>query len=212
MTKEISSKLGKSPAKRGNETFFPRFIQSILNFKNEQLIGLVGINKQRNGYSKIMSKVLFGTLDAKNQVGVTLSITPHIKVIFVQYPLVQPIYFSLSMEKTHLAEATQIQRTQDEPNPSIATSSKPIADSEPSASGSQKSVVTKKKRKNKEPLVTILESVDDETTSEDTESTLSSLQLRKKKHKTKTGILSSLSQQGDEIIQGANLLLEAFSQ
>ena len=56
------------------------------------------------------------------------------------------------MEKTHLAEAAQIQPTQDEPNPSIATSSKPIDDSEPSASGPQKFEVTKKKRKNKKPL------------------------------------------------------------
>ena len=115
------------------------------------------------------------------------------------------------MEKTHLAEAAQTHPTQDEPIPSISTS-KPITDSEPSALGSQKSEVTKKKKKNKEPLVTILESVDDETTGEDTESTLASLQPRKKKQKTKTGSLSSLSQHGDEIIQGANLLLEAFSQ
>ena len=97
--------LRKSHAKRGNKIFFPIFIQSVLNFKNDQLIELVGINKQRIGYIKTMSIVLFGTLDAKNQVDVPLSITPHMKVIFEQYPLVQPIYFSLSIEKTHLAEA-----------------------------------------------------------------------------------------------------------
>ena len=32
MMKELSSMLGKSPAKRGNEIFFPRFIQSVLSF------------------------------------------------------------------------------------------------------------------------------------------------------------------------------------
>ena len=159
-----------------------------------------------------MSKVLFGTLDAKNQVDVPLGITPHMRVIFETYPLDQPIYFSLSMERAHLAEAAQIQPTQDEPNPSTTIPSKPLADSEPSASGSQKFEVTKKKRKNKETLVTIVENVEDETIGEETESTLASLIPRKKKQKTKVGSLSSLSQQGDEIIQGANLLLEAFSQ
>ena len=85
--------LGISPTKRGNEIFFPRFIQSILNFKNDQFIEIMGTNKQRIGYSKTMSKVLFGTLDAKNQVDVPLSITPHMKVIFEQYPLVQTYIF-----------------------------------------------------------------------------------------------------------------------
>ena len=66
-----------------------------------------------------MSKVLFGSLDAKNQVDVPLGITPHIRVIFEKYPLAQSTYFSLSMEKVHMAEAIQIQPTQDEPNPSI---------------------------------------------------------------------------------------------
>ena len=111
--------MGKSPTKRGNEIFFPRFIQSVLNYKNAQLIELEGIDAHRIGYSKTMSKVLFGSLDAKNKVDVPLGITPHMRVIFEQYPLAQPIYFSLSMEKAHLAEVVQIQPTQDEPNPSI---------------------------------------------------------------------------------------------
>ena len=99
--KELRGRLGKSPAKRGNEIFFPRFIQSVLNFKNDKLIELEGIDKHRIGYNKTMSKVLFGTLDAKNQVDVPLGITPHMREIFEKYPLDQPIYFSLSMEKAH---------------------------------------------------------------------------------------------------------------
>ena len=112
--------MGKSPAKRGTKIFFPRFIQSVLNFKIAQLIELEGIDKQRIGYSKTMSKVLFGTLDAKNQVDVPLEITPHMRVIFEQYPLVQPIYFSLAMEKTNLAEVEQTQHTKDKSSPSKA--------------------------------------------------------------------------------------------
>ena len=94
------------------------------------------MNAQRIGYIKSMSKILFGILDAKNTVDVPLQITPRMSEIFETYSLVQPIYFSLSMEKAHLAEATKIQPTQDEPNPSKAISSQPLHDSEPSASGS----------------------------------------------------------------------------
>ena len=72
----------------------------------------------------------------------------------------------------------------------------PLANSEPSASGSQKYEVTKKKRKNKEPLVTINECIDETVLSEETESTLANLLPRKKKQKTKIGSLSSLSQHG----------------
>ena len=191
--KELVGRLGKSPAKRGNEIFFPRFIQSVLNFKNSKLTELEGMNAQRIGYSKSMSKIVFGTLDAKNIVDVPLQITPHMTEIFEAYTLVEPIYFSLSMEKTHQAEAIQNQLNQNESNPSIAPSSKPLDVSEPSASGSQKSKVTKKKMKNKEPLFTINESLDENVQGEDTESTLASLQPRKKKIKTKTSSLSSLS-------------------
>ena len=63
------------------------------------------MNAQRIGYNKSMSKILFGTLDAKNTVDVLLQITPHMTEIFESYPLVQPIYFSLSREKTHQFEA-----------------------------------------------------------------------------------------------------------
>ena len=83
------------------------------------------------------------------------------------------------MEKTHQAEVVQNQHTQDESNPSKAIPSKPLADSEPSASGSQKSEVTKKKRKKKEPLVTINECIDENVQGEETESTLASLLAQK---------------------------------
>ena len=126
--------------------------------------------------------------------------------------MINPYIFLFLWRRLIMAEVAQIQPTQDEPNPSTTILSQPLADSEPSASGSQKSEVTKKKRKNKEPMVTINECIDETVLSEETESTLASLLPRKKKQKTKTGSLSSLSQQGDEIIQGANLLLEAFSQ
>ena len=187
-------------AKRGNEILFPRFIQSVLNFKNSKLIELEGMNAQRIGYSKSMSKILFGTLDAKILFGtldakntVDMPLTPHMNEIFEAYPLVQPIYFSLYMEKTHQAEAIQSQLNQNESNPYITPSSKPLDVSEPSASGSQNSEVTKNKTKNKEPMVTINESLDEKVQGEDTELTLASLQPRKKKMKTKTGSLSSLS-------------------
>ena len=42
--KDLVGRFGKSPAKRGNEIFFPRFIQSVLNFKNSKLIELEGTN------------------------------------------------------------------------------------------------------------------------------------------------------------------------
>ena len=97
----------------------------MLNFKNSKLIELKGMNAQRIGYIKSMSKILFGILDAKTIVDVPLQITPHMSEIFETYPPVQPIYFSFSMEKAHLAEGVQSQPTQDEPNPSISPSSIP---------------------------------------------------------------------------------------
>ena len=100
--KELTGRLGNSPKKRGDEIFFPRFIQFFLNYKNAQLIELEEIDTQRIRYSKTMSKVLFGSLDAKNLVDVPLGITPHMRVIFEQYPLAQPIYFWLKQHKFSL--------------------------------------------------------------------------------------------------------------
>ena len=147
MMKELIGRLGKSPKKRGNEIFFPRFIQSILNYKNNAFIKIEGIKAQRIGYSKTMSKVLFGSSDTKNQVDVPLGITPHMRVIFDQYPVAQPIYFSLFVEKAYLNKAAHNHSSQDVPNPSINPSSTPLVVSNPSASCPQKSEVTKKKWK-----------------------------------------------------------------
>ena len=70
--RELSSRLLTPLAKRGNEIFLPRFIQSVLNYKNSELIELPLINKQKLAYSKSVSKTILGHLDAKNKVGVTL--------------------------------------------------------------------------------------------------------------------------------------------
>ena len=159
-----------------------------------------------------MSKVLFGILDAKKQVDVPLGITSHVRVIFETYPLDQPIYFSLYMEKAHLDEVAQSQPIQDKPKPSTTIPSQPQVDSEPSASSSQNSEVTKKKRKKKEPLVIVFENINDETIGENTESTLASLVPRKKKQKSKTGSQYAPSQKDADIIIWENLILEVFSQ
>ena len=53
-----------------------------------------------------MSNVLFGTLDAKDQMDVHLTITSRTRGIFEKYPLIQPIYHSRSMEKA-LQNATK---------------------------------------------------------------------------------------------------------
>ena len=127
ISKELTGRLGKSPAKRGNEIFFPTFIQYVLNFKNDKLIELEEIDTHRIGYNKTMPKVLFGTLDAKNLVEVPLGITSHMREIFEKHPLNKPIYYSLSMEKAHLVEATQIHPTQDEPNPSTTIPLQPFS-------------------------------------------------------------------------------------
>lgn len=75
------------------------------------LIELPGMNRQRIGYSRFMSKVLFGNLDSINKVDVPLVIT-HMRTIFESYPLDQPIYWSLSEEKRRMLEATQTQANQ----------------------------------------------------------------------------------------------------
>ncbi|MGI4673403.1 hypothetical protein ACR2XN_28470, partial [Klebsiella pneumoniae] len=57
---ELCQRLGSSIKKRGNEIFLPRFIQSVLNYKDSELIKLDGMDKNKIGYSKSMSKILFG--------------------------------------------------------------------------------------------------------------------------------------------------------
>lgn len=64
---ELCQRLSSSLNKRGNEIFLPHFIQSVLNFKNTTLIELSGMSKQRIGYPKFMSKILFGSFDSRTR-------------------------------------------------------------------------------------------------------------------------------------------------
>lgn len=157
--KELVTRLGKSPAKRGNEIFIQTFIQFFLNFKNDVLIELPRTNRNKIRYSKSMSKVLFGTLDAKNQVDVPLEVTPHMKSIFEGYPLDQPIYHSLSAERY-----LKVVEVQNAPNPYAHLSSAPLVSSEPTTLISQKVGAYKKKKKKTpalEPTFNVLASVDE---------------------------------------------------
>ncbi|KAK1388666.1 hypothetical protein POM88_016844 [Heracleum sosnowskyi] len=70
IVRELAQRLGKSPRNRGTEIFYPRFLQCILNHLDSQLHELEGIDTTKLAYPKSMSKVLFGTLDTRNQVDV----------------------------------------------------------------------------------------------------------------------------------------------
>ncbi|KAK1388945.1 hypothetical protein POM88_017123 [Heracleum sosnowskyi] len=159
IVRELAQRLGKSPRHRGTEIFYPRFLQCILNHLDSHLHELEGIDTTKLAYPKSMSKVLFGTLDTRNQVDVILSVTKHMQNTFKTYTLDQPIYHELSWKGNAKAdEAT-------ESNPSLPNpSNDPPANStivirDPSAPVSQKIGVTKKKTK-KRPLAIINESVE----------------------------------------------------
>lgn len=62
---ELVGRLLDTPQGKDIEIFLPRFIQTILNFKNDKFNEFSGINKSKIVYSKPMSKVLFGTLDSR---------------------------------------------------------------------------------------------------------------------------------------------------
>lgn len=98
MGKFILEELGTNLKNRGNEIFFTGFIQYVRNIKNSKLIELPNINKNRTGYSKSISKVLFGTLNSGNKLDVPLCAAPIMSDTLKNYPLAQPIYFSLSIE------------------------------------------------------------------------------------------------------------------
>ena len=99
-----------------------------------------------------MSKVLFGTLDARNQVDVVLSVTEHMQRTFQTYPLTQPIYHKLSWKgKTKIGESSKSNPSL--PNPSSASANTTIVINEPSASISQKIDVTKRTRREPKVLV-----------------------------------------------------------
>lgn len=144
--KELVTILGKSPAKKGNEFFLPYFIQSILNYKNNDLIEFPGMNKQRIGYTKLMYKVLFETLDTRNQVDVPFVIAPHMRSIFLT-PLVQPKYHKLSVEWSLMMDEVPNAPNLGVPNPSSNPCLNPLDDSKPIATTSQKDLVDKKKKR-----------------------------------------------------------------
>ncbi|KAK1373025.1 hypothetical protein POM88_029218 [Heracleum sosnowskyi] len=94
--KELAQRLGRTVRGRGNDIFYPRFLQVILNFLDANIHELEGIDKTKMAYSKSMSKVIFGSLDTRNQVDVILSVTKHMHDTFESYPLDKPIYHELS--------------------------------------------------------------------------------------------------------------------
>ncbi|KAK1394320.1 hypothetical protein POM88_013376 [Heracleum sosnowskyi] len=202
--KELAQRLGRTVRGRGNEIFYPRFLQCILNYLDANVHELEGIDKNKMAYSKSMSKILFGSLDTRNQVHVILSVTKHMQDTFESYQLDKPIYHELSWT----GEAKTEGATQSNPSLPIP-SSNPTANTtsevrEPSASISQKVGVTKKKTK-KRALEVINETV--EIGSETPESPLT---RHSKKSKSKPTTESS--QQDSDVEKGVHLLLSMASQ
>ncbi|KAK1360059.1 hypothetical protein POM88_044533 [Heracleum sosnowskyi] len=202
--KELAQRLGRTIRGRGNDIFYPRFLQVILNYLDANVHDLEGIDKSKMAYSKSMSKILFGSLDTRNQVDVVLSVTKHMQDTFESYPLDKPIYHALSW--TGEAETEGASQS----NPSLPIpSSNPTENTnveirQPSASISQKIDVTKKKSK-KRALEVINESVG--VGSENPESPLTR-QSKKSKSKPTTGS----SQQDSDVEKGVHLLLSMASQ
>ena len=76
---------------------------------DNKLHELSSIDNKKLAYSKSMSKVLFGSLDTRNQVDVVLSVTPFMSETFKTYPLDHPTYHRLSWnEETRTIEVQQI--------------------------------------------------------------------------------------------------------
>ena len=48
------------------------------------------VNTSELAYPKSMSKVIFGSLDSKNNIDVKLNITPYMSNLFKTYPLANP--------------------------------------------------------------------------------------------------------------------------
>ncbi|KAK1394471.1 hypothetical protein POM88_013527 [Heracleum sosnowskyi] len=201
--KELTQRLGRTVRGRGNDIFYPRFLQVILNYLDANVHDLEGIDKSKMAYSKSMSKILFGSLDTRNQVDVILSVTPHMQDTFASYPLDKPIYHALSWT----GEAETEGASQSNPslpipssNPTVNTT---VEVSQPSASISQKVDVTKKKKKR--TLAIIPESV--ELASEIPESPLT-----RPKKKSKSVATTASSQQDSDVQKGVHLLLSMASQ
>ncbi|KAK1389794.1 hypothetical protein POM88_017972 [Heracleum sosnowskyi] len=202
--RELAQRLGKTPRGRGTEIFYPRFIQCILNHLDNKLHEVEGIDTSKLAYPKSMSKVIFGTLDTRNQVDVVLSVTKHMQDTFETYTLDKPIYHSLSWKGKAKTDGAS------ESNPSLPNpSSKPFANTtlvirEPSAPTSQKVVVTKKKSKK------IVIAITDDTVdlgSEEPES-----QLTRQRKKSKQIATTESSQHDSDVIKEVNLLLSMASQ
>ncbi|KAK1404414.1 hypothetical protein POM88_004019 [Heracleum sosnowskyi] len=202
--KELTQRLGRTIRGRGNDIFYPRFLQVILNFLDANVHLLEGIDNTKMAYSKSMSKVLFGSLDTRNQVDVILSVTKHMQDTFESYPLDKPIYHELSWTGKAKTEGAA------QPIPSLPipssnpTENTTVEDRQPSASISQKVDVTKKKSK-KRALAVINDSV--EIGSEDPESLLT-----RQRKKSKSKPTTESSQQDSDVEKGVHLLLSMASQ
>ena len=149
---ELCGRLGQKTAKKGMDIFFPRFIQSVINFINTEVIESPGIDKQRIGYPKSMTKLIFGNLDTRNDVDVRLEITPHMQELFLTYPHNMPTFESIS----GLARAKlEVQKAIPSPA-TLPQHPNTLPNTLPPASSAQQGDVSQKKKKRKgitvEPL------------------------------------------------------------
>ena len=146
--KELTGRLGKSIRGRGTDIFYARFIQCILNSLDNKLHEESCVNTSNLAYPKSMSKVIFGSLDSKNNVDVKLNITPYMSNLFKTYPLAKPKLQRLSWNEEAKTVGAQTQSKPSPSNPSKDQSANTTLDvSKPTASSSQKGDVSKKKKK-----------------------------------------------------------------
>ncbi|KAK1389973.1 hypothetical protein POM88_018151 [Heracleum sosnowskyi] len=221
--RELAQRLGRTVRGRGNEIFYPRFLQCILNYLDANIHELEGIDQNKMAYSKSMSKVLFGSLDTRNQVDVILSVTKHMQDTFASYPLDKPIYHELSWKGKAKTEGVS------KSNPSLPNpSNDPPANStivirEPTAPTSQKVGATKKKTK-KRALAVINETV--ELGSENHESPLTRHSKKSKsipttessqqdsdvekwsQHRVKNSLLTQVENKGEFTQSGEHITIE----
>ena len=174
--KELSTRLISPMDRRGNEIFLPHFIQSILDHKSKDLNKLEGVDESKFDVSKSVSKIIFGTLDKRNQVNVELKITPQMERVFAQQRLGQhtDAHFVQGAGVSQAGPSTS-QPPPVNTNPPHDSSSKPIDVREPTENVSQKTFVSKKRKKE----ITLKVVSDNTETSEETE-TLGQLLKRKK--------------------------------
>ena len=204
--KELAGRLGKSIRGRGTDIFYARFIQCILNSLDDKLHEESCIVTSNLAYPKSMSKVIFASLDSKNNVDVKLNITPYMSNLFKTYPLAKPKLQRLSWNE----EAKTVgEQTQSNPSPSSPSKDQSANTSldvrKPTTSSSQKGDVSKKKKKRN--LSVLEENIEIEC-----EEPVSPL-TRPKKKKSKTKATSVSSQKDSDLIkEGVDLLLSIASQ